>query len=135
GGVISESVRESIFAELRRFFRPEFLIRIDDTLLFKPLTLNEIEQIVELLLADLQKRLDPREIKLSVSDAAMQWIARQGFDPVYGARPLRRFLQKRLETLLAKRLIAGDFAEGDEIGVDLHNGDDLAVRKVDRRAA
>ena len=135
GGVIPESVRESIFAELRRFFRPEFLNRIDDTLLFKPLTLNEIEQIVGLLLADLQKRLDAREIKLSVSDAAMQWIARKGYDPVYGARPLRRFLQKRLETLLAKRLITGDFAEGDEIGVDLHNGDDLAVRKVDRRAA
>lgn len=135
GGAISESVRESIFTELRGFFRPEFLNRIDDTLLFKPLTLEEIEQIVGLLLADLQKRLDDRDIKLIVSDRAIEWIAEKGFDPVYGARPLKRFLQKRLETLLAKKLIAGDFAEGDEIEVDLHNNHDLAVRKVGRRAA
>ena len=135
GGAISESVRESIFTELRGFFRPEFLNRIDDTLLFKPLTLEEIEQIVGLLLVDLQKRLDDRDIKLIVSDRAIEWIAEKGFDPVYGARPLKRFLQKRLETLLAKKLIAGDFAEGDEIEVDLHNHHDLAVRKVGRRAA
>ena len=135
GGAISESLRESIFTELRGFFRPEFLNRIDDTLLFKPLTLEEIEQIVGLLLADLQRRLNDRDIKLIVSDRAVEWIAEKGFDPVYGARPLKRFLQKRLETLLAKKLIAGDFAEGDEIEVDLHNHHDLAVRKVGRRAA
>ena len=135
GGAISETVRESIFTELRGFFRPEFLNRIDDTLLFKPLTLKEIEHIVGLLLADLQKRLDDRDIKLIVSDRAVEWIAEKGFDPVYGARPLKRFLQKRLETLLAKKLIGGDFAEGDEIEVDLHNNQDLAVRKVGRRAA
>ena len=135
GGTISESVRESIFTELRGFFRPEFLNRIDDTLLFKPLTLEEIEQIVGLLLADLQKRLDDRDIKLIVSDRAIEWIAEKGFDPVYGARPLRRFLQKRLETLLAKRLIAGEFTDGDEIEVDLYGRDDLAVRKITQHAA
>ena len=135
GGVISEAVRESIFAELRRFFRPEFLNRIDDTLLFKPLSLEEIGQIVGLLLADLQKRLDEREMKLTVSGAAREWIARRGYDPVYGARPLRRFLQKSLETLLAKWLIAGDFMQGDTIEVDLHNGEGLSIRKVTPRAA
>ena len=135
GGAISETVRESIFTELRGFFRPEFLNRIDDTLLFKPLTLEEIEQIVGLLLADLQKRLDDRDIKLIVSDRAIEWIAEKGFDPVYGARPLKRFLQKRLETLLAKRLIAGDIADGDEIEVDLYGRDDLAVRKITQHAA
>ena len=135
GGAISDTVRESIFTELRGFFRPEFLNRIDDILLFKPLTLEEIEQIVGLLLADLQKRLDDRDIKLIVSDRAIEWIAEKGFDPVYGARPLKRFLQKRLETLLAKRLIAGDIADGDEIEVDLHNRDDLALRKSTQHAA
>ncbi len=135
GGAISETVRESIFTELRGFFRPEFLNRIDDTLLFKPLTLEEIEQIVGLLLADLQKRLDDRDIKLIVSDRAIEWIAEKGFDPVYGARPLRRFLQKRLETLLAKNLIAGEFTDGDEIEVDLYGRDDLALRKITQHAA
>lgn len=135
GGAISESVRESIFTELRGFFRPEFLNRIDDTLLFKPLTLEEIEQIVGLLLADLQKRLDDRDIKLIISDRAIEWIAEKGFDPVYGARPLKRFLQKRLETLLAKKLIAGEFTDGDEIEVNLYGRDDLAVRKITQHAA
>ncbi len=134
-GVILEPVKESIFAELRSFFRPEFLNRIDDMLLFKPLSLEEIEKIVGLLLADLQNRLHDREIRLTVSEAAIEWIAEKGFDPVYGARPLKRFLQKRLETLLAKQLIAGDFTEGDEIEVDVQNREDLVIRNVGQHAA
>ena len=104
-------------------------------LLFKPLSLEEIEKIVGLLLADLQNRLHDREIRLTVSEAAIEWIAEKGFDPVYGARPLKRFLQKRLETLLAKQLIAGDFTEGDEIEVDVQNREDLVIRNVGQHAA
>ena len=119
GGVISESVRESIFADLRKAFRPEFLNRIDDSLIFKPLELEEIEKIVGLLLEELKLRLKARDIDLLVSDPVIEWIAEKGFDPVYGARPLKRFIQKHLETAIARQLISGEIAEGSVVELGL----------------
>ncbi len=118
-GQISESVRESIFSDIRQVFRPEFLNRIDDSLIFKPLQLEEIEKIVHLLLGELKNRLKDRDIDLDVSDSVVAWIAEKGFDPVYGARPLKRFLQKHLETALARKLIGGEIGDGSTVEVTL----------------
>tara|TARA_B100000965_G_C19600026_1_gene762045 strand:- start:3173 stop:5767 length:2595 start_codon:yes stop_codon:yes gene_type:complete len=114
-GSIPESVREHIMVELRRAFRPEFLNRIDDTVLFKPLTLDEITQIVDLLLKDLNKRLEDRRVTVKLNKEAHAWVAKEGYDPVYGARPLKRFLQKQLETRLARALVAGDIPEDSAV--------------------
>ena len=115
GDTIPESVRESVFAELRKNFRPEFLNRIDETILFKPLTLEEITTIVDLLLADLNKRLADRRVTVTLDKKAKEWAAEKGYDPVFGARPLKRFLQRNIETQLARGLIAGTVAEGSEV--------------------
>jgi ATP-dependent Clp protease ATP-binding subunit ClpB len=112
GDTIPESVRESVMAELRQTFRPEFLNRIDETVLFKPLTLEEIGQIVDLLLADLNRRLAERRVTVTLDAKAKEWAAEKGYDPVFGARPLKRFLQKQIETRLARALISGEIAEG-----------------------
>ena len=112
GDAIPETVRESVMAELRRAFRPEFLNRVDETILFKPLTLEEITHIVDLLLADLNRRLADRRIRVELDAAAKTWAAERGYDPVFGARPLKRFLQRQVETKLARALVAGDLAEG-----------------------
>ncbi|MEC8419917.1 MAG: ATP-dependent chaperone ClpB [Verrucomicrobiota bacterium] len=112
---ISESARESVMADLRDHFRPEFLNRIDDTVLFKPLSLGEITEIVDLLLSSLNQRLEDRKISVVFSDPAKKWIGEKGYDPTYGARPLKRFLQKQVETQLARSLIAGEVEEGSEI--------------------
>jgi ATP-dependent Clp protease ATP-binding subunit ClpB len=111
GSEIPESVRESVLSELRQGFRPEFLNRIDDTILFKPLTLDEITKIVDLLLADLNRRLADRRITIKFDESASKWIGEKGYDPVYGARPLKRFLQKQVETKLARALLSGAVAE------------------------
>ena len=106
GDTIPESVRESVMAEVRRAFRPEFLNRIDETILFKPLTLEEITQIVDLLLADLNQRLADRRVTVKLDAKAKEWAAEKGYDPVFGARPLKRFLQRQIETKLARALIS-----------------------------
>jgi ATP-dependent Clp protease ATP-binding subunit ClpB len=111
-GEIPESVRESVLSDLRAHFRPEFLNRIDDTVLFRPLGLEQIAQIVELLLTSLNKRLADRRIVIALDDKAREWVAERGYDPVYGARPLRRFLQKEIETPLAKALLRGEVRDG-----------------------
>ncbi|ATC64983.1 ATP-dependent chaperone ClpB [Nibricoccus aquaticus] len=115
GDVIPETVRESVMAELRRSFRPEFLNRIDETILFKPLTLEEITRIVELLIADLNRRLVERRVVVSLDKKAEEWAAEKGYDPVFGARPLKRFLQRQIETKLARALVAGEIAEGSQV--------------------
>ena len=125
---ISESVRESVMAELRDHFRPEFLNRIDDVVLFKPLSLEEITEIVDLLLAGLNKRLVDRKVSVSFTPAAKKWIGEKGYDPTYGARPLKRFLQKQVETQLARALVAGEVDEGAE--VTFSSKDDELVMKV-----
>ncbi len=112
GDTIPESVRESVMTEVRRAFRPEFLNRIDETILFKPLTLDEITRIVDLLLADLNRRLADRRVTVTLDAKAKTWAAEKGYDPVFGARPLKRFLQRQIETKLARALIAGEVAEG-----------------------
>lgn len=112
---ISESVREQVMTELRRGFRPEFLNRIDDIILFKPLSLEQLEKIVVLLLEDLNSRLADRRIRVELAEDARKWVAEKGYDPVFGARPLRRFLQKQIETKLARALIAGDVREDNSV--------------------
>jgi ATP-dependent Clp protease ATP-binding subunit ClpB len=111
GAEIPESVREAVMADLRQSFRPEFLNRIDETILFKPLSLDEIGLIVDLLIADINKRLLERHVTVLLDTKAKTWVAEKGYDPVFGARPLKRFLQRHLETRLARGLIAGDITE------------------------
>ena len=115
GDVIPEHVREGVMTEVRRAFRPEFLNRIDETILFKPLTLEEIGAIVDLLLVDLNRRLADRRVTVTLDAKAKAWAAERGYDPVFGARPLKRFLQRHLETRLARALIRGEVAEGAEL--------------------
>jgi len=124
---IPESVRESVMAELRKTFRPEFLNRIDDTVLFKPLALEEIAKIVDLLLVDLNKRLADRRITVELDKKAKEWVAEKGYDPVYGARPLKRFLQKHLENQLARALISGTVKENTTLTFRVKN-DELELR-------
>lgn len=128
-GEIPSQTRDAVFGELRAQFRPEFLNRIDDILLFKPLTPKEIIKIVGLLTKDLIARLEEREVKLTLSDEALQWIADQGYDPVYGARPLKRFLQRNVETPLAKAIIADQLPEGSEAIIQL-DGNALTLETI-----
>jgi ATP-dependent Clp protease ATP-binding subunit ClpB len=128
-GEIKEDARERVMSALRRHFRPEFLNRVDDIVLFKPLTREEVKQIVGLLTADLERRLKDRRIRLEISDAAKEFIAAAGYDPVYGARPLKRYLQHQLETRIGRALIAGDIRDGATIRVELQ-GDQLPVVHV-----
>jgi ATP-dependent Clp protease ATP-binding subunit ClpB len=124
---LTQVAREGVMAELRRHFRPEFLNRVDDMVLFKPLTLQEIKEVVALMVGELRARLAIRHIELEISAAAREHIARQGFDPVYGARPLRRYLQRELETRIGRALIGGEIEDGAQIFVDIE-GDLLVVR-------
>ena len=122
GGEISEEARKKVMNELRESFRPEFLNRVDDIVLFKPLHLDEIVKITELLATELIDRLKDRHITLTLSDEAKRFIARSGFDPVYGARPLKRFLQRELETRVARAIIAGDVSDGGALQVGMKDG-------------
>ena len=108
GQEIAPRIREAVMAELRRQFRPEFLNRVDETVLFKPLSLADLKKIVELQLVLLRSRLEERRIQLELSDAAKEFLAREGYDPVYGARPLKRFLQRALETPLSRKILSGE---------------------------
>jgi len=126
GDSIPDGVREGVLAELRRSFRPEFLNRIDETILFKPLTLEEITVIVDLLLADLNKRLADRRVTVVLDPKAKEWAAEKGYDPVFGARPLKRFLQRQIETKLARALISGEV--GEDVTVTFRvKGDELVL--------
>jgi ATP-dependent Clp protease ATP-binding subunit ClpB len=122
-GEISDPVRRRVMQELRVQFRPEFLNRVDDIVLFKPLTLDQIKRIVDLLLQTLRLRLADRHIGLELSDAAREHVAREGYDPVYGARPLKRFLQNQLETALSRKLLAGEIGDHSRVRVDFHHGE------------
>ncbi|HVT91459.1 MAG TPA: AAA family ATPase, partial [Bryobacteraceae bacterium] len=132
GDTIPDSVRESVMADLRKSFRPEFLNRVDETILFKPLTLEEITSIVDLLMADLNKRLSDRRVTVKLDAKAKDWVAEKGYDPVFGARPLKRFLQRHVETKLARALIAGEVAEGTDITFTVQN-DELKQVTAARR--
>jgi ATP-dependent Clp protease ATP-binding subunit ClpB len=121
-GEIAERVRTKVMAELRASFRPEFLNRVDEIVLFKPLTLAEIKKIVELQLELLRRRLADRHIGLELTDAAREHVAREGYDPVYGARPLKRFLQRQVETVLSRKLLAGEITDHSHLTVDFKKG-------------
>ncbi len=125
-GEIKESARDAVLKELRAHFRPEFLNRVDEIVLFKPLTLDEITRIVDLLLADLRTRLVGRGIKLDVTSEARKWLGQKGYDPVYGARPLKRFIQRTLETRLGRALIAGEIPDGATVKISVEN-DQLVI--------
>ncbi len=122
-GEIKPDARERVMAEMRGHFRPEFLNRLDDIVLFKPLTQTEIERIVDLMFNDLRSRLAERQMTLEVTEDARRFIARRGFDPVYGARPLRRFIAREVETRIGRALLAGDAREGATIQVGYADGE------------
>ncbi len=121
-GEINEKARAAVMAELRASFRPEFLNRLDETVMFKPLTKSDLTGIIENLICGLEKRLADRELKLSVSGEAKSHIIDHGYDPVYGARPLKRYLQSTAETLIAKAILGGGIAAGDTIVLDTADG-------------
>jgi ATP-dependent Clp protease ATP-binding subunit ClpB len=129
-GEILPDARDRVMGELRGHFRPEFLNRVDEIVLFKPLTLAEIERIVELQIASVQERLADRRMSLELTPAAEELIARRGYDPVYGARPLRRYIQREVETRIARALVGGRLHDGATIAVDA-DGDELTVRWPD----
>ena len=121
-GEISAQARESVSLLLKRSFRPEFLNRLDEIVFYKPLTRENIYGIVDLLIADLEKRLAEKQLHINVTKAAKDYIIEQGYDPVYGARPLKRFLQSRVETLLARKMIGEDLEPDTLLTVDMENG-------------
>lgn len=118
GGSLQPEIRKSIEADLHQYFRPEFLNRIDDTLIFLPLQQNEILQIVDLLVDQLCQRLSEQGLALEVTDAAKQLAVKTSYDPIYGARPLKRFLQRQVETLIARRIIANELPAGSGLRLD-----------------
>ena len=128
-GNIREEARDAVMGELRAHFRPEFLNRLDEMILFKPLTKDNISRIVDLCVADVNKRLADRELKLRLTDAAKVFITDHGYDPVYGARPLKRYLQKNVETLAARIILADGVGEGSVIVIDVDpQGDHLTAK-------
>jgi ATP-dependent Clp protease ATP-binding subunit ClpB len=124
-----DKVRPLVLEELRQHLRPEFLNRIDEVIVFRPLGLEEIKQVVDIQSAHLRKRLADKRITLELTDGAKALLAREGFDPVFGARPLKRTLQRRVQDPLALRLLEGEFQPGDTVRVDAL-GDELTFRKV-----
>jgi ATP-dependent Clp protease ATP-binding subunit ClpB len=129
-GELSTQARDRVLAEMRGHFRPEFLNRVDEIVLFKPLTENEIEHIVELMFADLRARLGERQMILELGDEARRFIAERGFDPVYGARPLRRFISREIETRIGRALLAGDVQPGAAIRVGVTDGELMVDYRV-----
>ena len=122
-GNITEDAKNSVFGELRRQFRPEFLNRLDEIICFKPLTKTELNGIIDILTESLKKRLADKTLGLEITDTAKQLIIERGFDPVFGARPLKRYLQASVETLIAKTILSGEMEAGHVITIDVENGE------------
>ena len=122
-GHISGEAREAVMAELRRSFRPEFLNRLDETIMFHPLTRDNLDGIIDIMVSSLRKRLEEKSLKLEITDAAKKLIIDRGFDPLYGARPLRRYLQSNVETLIARTILSGDLSAGSTLTIDVANND------------
>ena len=127
-GEISQEARDMVDRDLRAHFRPEFLNRLDEIIMFKPLTKENIGGIVDLLVEDLNRRLKDQELSLRLTDAAKDYIIEGGYDPIYGARPLKRYLQKYVETLTAKLILSGNVGTEDTIVIDVENGELTARR-------
>ena len=121
-GTISLFAREEVMGILRSSFRPEFLNRVDDIVFFKPLKKEEVQEIVKILLSHLSERLSERQIELNFSNEAINFIAEAGYDSVYGARPLKRYITHNVETKLARALISGGITEKAKINIDVKNG-------------
>ena len=121
-GSIKPEAEEAVMGDLKNHFRPEFLNRLDEIIMFKPLTKDNISKIINLLVADVNKRLADKELEIVLTDAAKDFIVENGFDPMYGARPLKRYVQKTVETLAAKLILAGNINTGDDIVIDLVDG-------------
>ena len=121
-GEISEEAEKAVMNDLRAYFRPEFLNRLDETILFKPLTKDNISGIVRLIIKDLDKRLEDRDLSIELTDAAMQFIVDNAYDPVYGARPLKRYIQKYVETMTAKLILEDKVDSGDVVVIDVKDG-------------
>jgi ATP-dependent Clp protease ATP-binding subunit ClpB len=126
-GCISDEARNLVMQMLKQSFRPEFLNRLDEIVFYRPLTKPDLVQIVDLLIADLGKRLAAQQLKVSVTDAAKEYIVDSGSDPLYGARPLKRYIQSNVETLLARAIIGGDVAPDSTLTID-KNENGLYVR-------
>ncbi len=126
-GEISEQARSEVMAMLRQQFRPEFLNRLDEIIFYKPLMKSEIGKIVDLMVAGLQKRLAEQQLSFHLTDRAKTYVIDEGFDPVYGARPLRRFIQQKVETLLARRIIEGGLTPGADLTVDYNEAEQKLV--------
>ena len=122
-GSISEAAQAAVMAELHRSFRPEFLNRLDETILFRPLTRENLTGIIDIMVEGLRARLEEQKLHLTLTDAAKALIIDRGYDPLYGARPLRRYLQSSVETLIARTILRGDLRSGDTITVDVENGE------------
>ncbi len=122
-GTIAERAQNAVMAELKRSFRPEFLNRLDEIILFRPLTKENLDGIIEIMVSSLRKRLAERSLGLQITDAAKTLIIDRGYDPLYGARPLRRYLQSSVETLIARRILSGDIAPESTITIDAENGE------------
>ena len=121
-GSIDEQSQEMVMGDLKAHFRPEFLNRLDEIIMFKPLTKTNVRSIIDLLVADVNRRLEERELSVELTDAAKDFVVEGGYEPMYGARPLKRYLQKNVETLAAKLILAGDVGRGDTILIDVKDG-------------
>lgn len=128
-GSIRPEAETAVMQELRSHFRPEFLNRLDEIILFRPLTKDNISGIISLLVNDLNKRLENRDLKLTITDAAKAYIVEQAYDPVYGARPLKRYLQKNVETLTAKLILSDQVHMNDTIVIDVNETNDGLTAK------
>ena len=122
-GLAREKRRESILEDVRTFFRPEFVNRIDEIVVFDPLTRDHIRAIVDIQLRHLRDRLAERKLTLELSDAALELLASEGYDPAFGARPLKRLIQRELQDPLAMQLLSGELRDGETVKVDAHDGE------------
>ena len=122
-GELAESTKKAVLAELKHYFRPELLNRLDEILFFKPLTKENLNGIIDIMMAELVARLNEKGITLSVSESAKALAIERGYDPVYGARPLKRYLQSTAETLIAKEILKGDIGMGSHLVIDAENGE------------
>ncbi|NFB57168.1 ATP-dependent chaperone ClpB [Clostridium botulinum] len=126
---IDESIRTRVKEALKARFKPEFLNRVDDIIMFKPLTVEDIKRIIDIFLDDIRKRLKDKNIQLKITDSAKDIMAKEGYDPIYGARPLKRYIEDTIETEIAKQIIAGNIYEGTTVGVDL-KGESIVIERI-----
>lgn len=126
---IDESIRTRVKEALKARFKPEFLNRVDDIIMFKPLTVEDIKRIIDIFLDDIRKRLKDKNIQLKITDSAKDIMAKEGYDPIYGARPLKRYIEDTIETEIAKQIIVGNIYEGTTVGVDL-KGESIVIERI-----